>query len=81
MVPNHQLDPEDEIINAYIYHPFTQRFLTIDKGQVVGSQSKKIWQIRSFGRRRNGGFISIGCEEGELCMSENKGLLANHRRL
>jgi hypothetical protein len=64
MVPNHQVNEEDELISAYIYHPFTQRFLNYEKGQIVGSEDKKIWQIRSFGRRRNGGFISISCDEG-----------------
>jgi hypothetical protein len=47
----------------------------LDKGSIVGSEEKKVWKVRSFGPRRNGGFVRISCEEGELCMSEQKGLL------
>lgn len=75
------LQTEDETVSAYVYHPFTQRFLNFEKGLVVGSENKKVWRVSSYGRRRNGGFVRIECEEGELCMGESKGLLPNHRRL
>ena len=38
------------------------------------------WRVFSFGPRRNGGFIKITSAEGELCMSEQKGLLDRHRK-
>jgi dolichyl-phosphate-mannose--protein O-mannosyl transferase len=53
------LHSEDEAVSAYIYHPFTQRFLNFEKGLVVGSENKKVWSVSSFGRRRNGGFVRI----------------------
>ena len=66
----------------YIYHPFTQRFLGFERGVVVGSQGRTVWRVSSFGPRRNGAFvrISLPSGEGELCMSEQKGLLDKHRK-
>jgi hypothetical protein len=47
----------------------------------VCTEEKKEWKIISFGPRRNGGFVKISCEEGELCMTEERGLLSNHKKL
>lgn len=74
-------DNKDESVNVYIYHPFTQRFLRYEKGCVVGSEARQVWNVHSFGSRRNGGFVRISCSEGELCMSDSKGLLEKHRKL
>ena len=71
----------DEPIIVYVYHPFTQRFLAYEKGAIVGSENKVAWKVQSFGPRRNGGFIKISLADGELCMSEQKGLLDRHRKL
>jgi hypothetical protein len=30
---------------------------------------------------RKGGFVKFICEEGELCMMEERGLLSNHKKL
>jgi len=49
--------------------------LSFEKGCIVGSEEKKAWEVHSFGKRRNGGFVTISCPEGMLCMSELKGLL------
>jgi hypothetical protein len=54
-------DTQDECVSAYIYHPFTQRFINVEKGNVVGSEERRVWQILSFGKRRNGGFVRISC--------------------
>ena len=84
--PMTELIPEetnngDEIIWAYIYHPFTQRFLTYEGDKIGAGNDKKLWQVRSYGPRRNGGFVKISCEFGELCMGECQALLDRHRRL
>jgi hypothetical protein len=71
----------EESILVYIYHPFTQRFLAWERGAVVGSEQKMAWNVQSYGPRRNGGFIRVSLPEGELCMSEQKGLLDRHRKI
>lgn len=79
--PPPDCEDQDESVDVYIYHPFTQRFLRYEKGSVVGSEARQVWSVHSFGKRRNGGFVRISCSEGELCMSDSKGLLEKHRRL
>jgi hypothetical protein len=71
----------------YIYHPLTQTFLGVEGETVVCSQTKTEWEIKDFGRRRNGGFIQLIYNEKaeedpmQLCMTDQPAILEGHRKV